>query len=156
MFINKILPDNYFRNNRHKSLANIVYTCNWIIEKVKAVLEKEDLTPQQYNILRILSQSIDPISTLQIREMMLDKMSDTSRIVERLQKKDLVNKLTNKYDKRLVDVSLTSKGMILLNRLEKNADQIDSIIDNLTNEDITQLNTLLDKIRNKSSIKVEC
>ena len=156
MFINKILPDNYFRNNRHKSLANIVYTCNWIIEKVKAVLEKEDLTPQQYNILRILSQSIDPISTLQIREMMLDKMSDTSRIVERLQKKDLVNKLTNKYDKRLVDVSLTSKGMILMNRLEKNADQIDSIIDNLTNEDITQLNTLLDKIRNKSSIKVEC
>ena len=112
-------------------------------------MEKEDLTPQQYNILRILQQSIEPLSTLQIREMMLDKMSDTSRIVERLQKKDLVHKQTNKYDKRLVDVSLTSKGIILLHRLEKNADQIDSIIDNLTNEDITQLNILLDKIRDK-------
>ena len=133
MLINKILPDNYFRNNRHKSLANIIYTSNWLIEKVKILLEKEDLTPQQYNILRILRQSIDPLSTLQIREMMLDKMSDTSRIVERLQKKDLVHKQTNKYDKRLVDVSLTSKGMILLHRLEKNADKIDSIIDNLTN-----------------------
>ncbi len=149
MLINKILPENYFRNNRHKSLANIIYTSNWIIEKVKVLLEKEGLTPQQYNILRILQQSMDPISTLQIREMMLDKMSDTSRIVERLQKKDLVHKQTNKYDKRLVDVSLTSKGMILLHRLEKNADKIDSIIDNLTNEDITQLNTLLDKIRGK-------
>ncbi len=149
MLINKILPDNYFRNNRHKSLANIIYTSNWLIEKVKILLEKEDLTPQQYNILRILRQSIDPLSTLQIREMMLDKMSDTSRIVERLQKKDLVHKQTNKYDKRLVDVSLTSKGMILLHRLEKNADKIDSIIDNLTNEDITQLNILLDKIRDK-------
>ncbi len=149
MLINKILPENYFRNNRHKSLANIIYTSNWIIEKVKVLLEKEGLTPQQYNILRILQQSMDPISTLQIREMMLDKMSDTSRIVERLQKKDLVHKQTNKYDKRLVDVSLTSKGMILLHRLEKNADKIDSIIDNLTNEDITQLNTLLEKIRDK-------
>ena len=149
MLINKILPDNYFRNNRHKSLANIIYTSNWLMEKFKILLEKEDLTPQQYNILRILRQSIDPLSTLQIREMMLDKMSDTSRIVERLQKKDLVHKQINKYDKRLVDVSLTSKGMILLHRLEKNADKIDSIIDNLTNEDIEQLNTLLDKIRNK-------
>ncbi len=147
MLINKALPDNYFRNNKHKSLANIVYTSNWIIEKVKIPLEKEDLTPQQYNILRILRQSIDPLSTLQIREMMLDKMSDTSRIVDRLQKKDLVYKQTNKYDKRLVDVSLTNKGIILLHKLEKNADQIDSIIDNLTNEDIIQLNSLLDKIR---------
>lgn len=149
MPINKILPENYFRNDRHKSLVNIVYTSYYLMENVKAFLDKEDLTPQQYNILRILRQSLEPLSTLQIRQMMLDKMSDTSRVVDRLVKKDLVSKKINSYDKRLVDVSLTSKGIILVHRVEKNAEKIDSLINNLTEEEIAQLNTLLEKIRNK-------
>ena len=80
---------------------------------------------------------------------MLDKMSDTSRIVERLLKKELVNKQVCATDKRLVDVTLTEKGLKLLHRLEEKTDKLDSITSNLNTEDIDIVNQLLDKIREK-------
>ena len=83
---------------------NIIFSSNWLLEKIRQILEKEDITPQQYNILRILKGSATPLSTLQIRERMLDRMSDTSRIVERLLKKGWVHKVVCASDKRLVDV----------------------------------------------------
>src|SRR4051812_37066318 len=147
MPIEKEIPKNYFRNSSHKTLVNIFYTSNWILEKLKQFLESEDITHQQYNILRILSNSETPLSTLQIREQMLDKMSDTSRIVERLLKKSLVNKQVCRYDKRLVDVTISEKGTALLRRLDKKTHELDSIISNLTAEDIETINQLLDKIR---------
>ena len=149
MLIEKNLPDNYFRNDNHKSLANIYLTSCFISEKTKHFLEKEDLTPQQYNILRILRQSNIALSTLRIREMMIDKMSDTSRIVERLVKKDLVHKQTSRHDKRLVDVSLSGKGIQLVDRLENRTNEVDSLLDHLTKEDLAQLNHLLNKIRDQ-------
>lgn len=147
MSIEKEIPKNYFRNSSHKALVNIIFTSNWILERLKHFLENEDITHQQYNILRILNNSDTPLSTLKIREQMLDKMSDTSRIVERLLKKDLVNKQVCLTDKRLVDVTITGKGVQLLQRLEKKTNELDSIISNLTSEDIDTVNQLLDKIR---------
>ena len=89
-----------FRNEKQKAVINIIYTYNWINQQIKEYLESEDLTQQQYNILRILRGSApDPLSTLQIRERMLDKMSDTSRIVDRLVLKGLVSKKASKADK---------------------------------------------------------
>lgn len=149
MSLDKIIPDNYFRNDRHRSLVNIIYTSHLLVENVKAFLETEDLTPQQYYVLRLLRNSINPLSTLQLRNMMIDKMSDTSRIVERLIKKDLVSKKINSYDKRLVDVSLTSKGILLVHRIEKKSVEIDSLLDNLTEQDIYALNIFLEKIQVK-------
>ena len=73
-----------FRNDYQKAIINFIYTFNWMNEKMKSILEREDITPQQFNILRILRGAGKPISTLQIRQRMLDKMSDTSRIVDRL------------------------------------------------------------------------
>lgn len=149
MPIEKEIPKSYFRNSSHKTLVNILFTSNWILERLKQFLENEDITHQQYNILRILNNSETPLSTLQIRERMLDKMSDTSRIVERLLKKDLVNKQICRYDKRLVDVTLNEKGLKLLNRLEKKTYELDSIISNLSSEDIDTVNQLLNKLREK-------
>ncbi len=149
MPIDKEIPKSYFRNSSHKTLVNILFTSNWILERLKQFLENEDITHQQYNILRILNNSETPLSTLQIRERMLDKMSDTSRIVERLLKKDLVNKQICRYDKRLVDVTISEKGLQLLSRLDKKTNEIDSIISNLNSEDIDTVNQLLDKIREK-------
>ena len=149
MPIEKDIPKNYFRNSSHKTLVNILYTSNWILERLKQFLESEDITHQQYNILRILHNSEIPLSTLQIRERMLDKMSDTSRIVERLLKKDLVNKQICRNDKRLVDVTISEHGLQLLRRLERKNNELDSIVSNLTYEDIDTVNLLLDKIREK-------
>ena len=103
---------------------------------------------QQFNILRILRGSSEPLSTLQIRERMLDKMSDTSRIVDRLIAKGWAKKNTCKTDKRLVDVSITTKGQKLLAEVDKREYQLDDIAATLTPAEALQLNKLLDKLRN--------
>ncbi|HEX8279307.1 MAG TPA: MarR family transcriptional regulator [Segetibacter sp.] len=149
MLIEKEIPKSYFRNNQHKALVNILFTSNFIMERLKRFLESEEITHQQYNILRILNNSDAPLSTLKIREQMLDKMSDTSRIVERLLKKDLVNKQVCSADKRLVDVTISKKGALLIQQLDKKNDELDGIISNLSQEEIETLNSLLDKVREK-------
>lgn len=138
-----------FRNEYHKAIINIVFTYNWTMERQKALFDTENITPQQFNILRILRGSApNPISTLQIRERMLDKMSDTSRIVDRLILKGLANKKTNLTDKRLVDISITDAGLDVLKRLDFKNDEMDAILGKLNEEEIKTLNMLLDKIRN--------
>ncbi len=136
-----------FKSEHQKAVVNLIFTHNWITEKLKQYLDAEDLTGQQFNILRILRGSDQPLSTLQIRERMLDKMSDTSRIVDRLVLKNLAKKTISKKDKRLVDVIITAKGKNLLAKLDKNPQLIDGIIENLSEAEAKLLNQLLDKIR---------
>ena len=137
-----------FRNEYQKSAINLVYTYNWVTEKITRIFDEWDITAQQFNILRILRGAGQPLSTLQIRQRMLDKMSDTSRIVDRLVKKGLVKKGICKMDRRLVDVTITDKGKKLLEKIDQYSDQMDGIMKNLTEEDARTLNELLDKIRN--------
>jgi DNA-binding MarR family transcriptional regulator len=136
-----------FRNEYHKSVVNLIFTYSWVTEKLKQYIEAEDLTLQQYNILRILRGSVGPLSTLQIRDRMLDKMSDTSRIVDRLVLKKLAKKTISKKDKRLVDVVITAKGKTILAKLDTNQQMIDNAVNNLTEGEAKVLNGLLDKIR---------
>lgn len=149
MSIEKEMPKNYFRNSGHKTLVNILFTSYWILERLKEFLTSEDITYQQYNILRILNNSDTPLSTLKIREQMLDKMSDTSRIVERLLKKGFVHKEVCIADKRLVDVTITESGKHLLRHLDTKVAKIDLTTSKLNNEDLDIINHLLDKIREK-------
>lgn len=136
-----------FRNEHHKTVVNLIFTHNWVTEQLKQFLENEDLTLQQYNILRILRGSEKPLSTLQIRERMLDKMSDTSRIVDRLILKALAKKTISKRDKRLVDVTITTKGKKLLEKLDSTQSFIDGVMQNITELEAKELNCLLDKVR---------
>lgn len=137
-----------FRNAHQKAAVNLIYTLSWMRDKTKCIFEAEDITPQQFNILRILRGSYpQPLSTLQIRERMLEKMSDTSRIVDRLITKGLVKKVTCKSDRRLVDVIITDKGKKLLERLDEKQDEIDGVLSNLSEKDANILSDLLDKIR---------
>lgn len=136
-----------FRNEHHKCVVNLIFTYSWVTEKLKQYLEAEDLTLQQYNILRILRGNNAPLSTLQIRDRMLDKMSDTSRIVDRLVLKKLAKKTVSKKDKRLVDVVITARGKSILARLDTSQQMIDNVVHNLTEADAKVLNGLLDKIR---------
>lgn len=149
MGIEKDIHQEKFTDVRQKAMINLLYTYGWVIEKIKGFLAKEDITHQQFNILRILRGSFPkPLSTLQIRERMLDKMSDTSRIVDRLVLKQLVKKVTCSKDKRLVDVTITEKGQKLLKKLDTEADHIEEIMGNLSETESEQLNALLDKLRN--------
>ena len=147
MGLEKDISQSSFRNEFQKGIINLIYTYNWMNEKMKSVFDKEDITGQQYNILRILRGAGKPISTLQIRERMLDKMSDTSRIVDRLVLKGLAQKTVCKNDKRLVDVSISIKGKKLLEKIDRYEKDMDAILGNLTDAEAKTLNKLLDKIR---------
>lgn len=148
MGIDQDIRQSKFRSEYQKAAVNLLYTYGWIAERTREVFASEDITPQQFNILRILRGSHpQPLSTLQIRERMLDKMSDTSRIVDRLITKGLVRKGTCKTDRRLVDVMITDKGKKMLERLDERQDELDNIIGNLTEKEAATLSELLDKIR---------
>lgn len=140
-----------FRNEYQKSIINFIYTFNWMNEKMKTIFDREMITSQQFNILRILRGAGKPISTLQIRQRMLDKMSDTSRIVDRLILKGLVTKNVCPGDKRLVDVSITEKGKKLLETFDKYEEEMDAIFGNLSPSEAKTLNSLLDKIRSSNA-----
>ena len=151
MGIEKDINQTKFKSTRQKAMLNIMFSYGWLNEKIKCLLAPEDITPQQYNILRILRGSLpEPLSTLQIRERMLDRMSDTSRIVDRLIAKELVDKAVCPKDRRLVDVTISAKGQSLLKKLDAEANQLDkAIMSNITETEAETLSNLLDKIRHR-------
>lgn len=150
MSIEKDILQSKFRNEYQKGLVNLIYTYNWMNERMKLFFDKEKITAQQFNILRILRGAGKPISTLQIRQRMLDKMSDSSRIVDRLVLKNLVKKNTCANDKRLVDVLITDKGKKLLEKLDHYETDMDAVMGSLSEGEVKTLNILLDKIRSSN------
>ena len=151
MGIEKDIQQTNFRNEFQKMGINIIYTANWLNEKMGQILATEDITQQQFNILRILRGSECPLSTLKIRERMLDKMSDTSRIVDRLIVKGLVEKTACLKDKRLVDITISKKGLQLLEKLDSLNEHIDSILKGVTEKEAQAMNQILDKLREHSN-----
>lgn len=147
MSLEKDINQAKFRSEYQKATVNIIFTYNWMNEQMKGFFDKEGLTAQQFNILRILRGAGQPISTLQIRQRMLDKMSDTSRIVDRLIIKGLVKKVVCKTDKRLVDVSITEKGKKILSKLDQKENDMDAIIGSISEGEAKSLNKILDKLR---------
>jgi DNA-binding MarR family transcriptional regulator len=147
MSLEKDINQSKFNTEHQKVMVNIIYTANWMNEQLKSFFDKGDITQQQFNILRILRGAGEPISTLQIRQRMLDKMSDTSRIVDRLIIKGLVKKTVCPTDKRLVDISITNKGKKTLEKLDNLQIEMDTISFNLTDADAKTMNKLLDKMR---------
>lgn len=148
MGIQHDIKQSKFRNEYQKSMVNIIYTASWITEKLREIFSKYNLTHQQYNVLRILRGSHpQPLSTREIRNRMLDKMSDASRIVDRLIAKGLASKRVCKSNKRLVDVTITEKGKLLLHEMDAHADEMDSIMHHISEAEARALNRILDKIR---------
>ena len=137
-----------FRNMQHKAALNIIITANWIHASNIEIFKKYKLTVQQYNVLRILrGQFPNPCNLLSIRERMLDKMSDVSRIIERLRINGFVDRVLCANDRRAVDVLITKKGLDLLKKMEKEEEKIDGVMKNISDIEAKKLNDLLDKLR---------
>ncbi len=148
MKIENEIKQKNFRNEYQKVSINLIYSSNWLLNRNKDYFSKLKITQQQYNVLRILKgQHPNAISTSEIKLRMLDKNSDSSRIVDRLESKLLVKKKICKQDKRLVDVSITDKGLELLIQADKFINELDNIVSNLSIEEAKDLNSLLDKLR---------
>ncbi|KAA3609700.1 MAG: MarR family transcriptional regulator [Calditrichaeota bacterium] len=137
-----------FRNDYHKAVINLIYTSNYINNLFVSFLKKHGLTSQQYNVLRILRGfGSEPQSIDFLKERMLDKSSDMSRIVERLFQKALVKREENLNDRRRKDIRITSEGLNLLGQLDECEKKVDNLLSNLSQEETIQFNKLLDKIR---------
>ena len=141
MGLEKDIKQQHFTSENQKLIINLVFTNNWLTEKIRDFLSPEDITLQQFNILRILRGSHpQPLSTLTIRERMLDKMSDTSRIVDRLIIKGWVEKKMCSTDKRLVDVFITKEGKKILERIDKKSEAMNATTSALSDPELVQLN----------------
>jgi DNA-binding MarR family transcriptional regulator len=137
-----------FKNENQKALVNIIYTYNWLDTKFKDFFKTYDLTSQQFNILRILrGQHPKPCTINLLKERMLDKMCDASRIVERLRLKNLLDRTPSPNDRRSVDIIITDKGLNLLEVIDNNIDSLYNTMNTLSQEEIILLNNLLDKAR---------
>jgi DNA-binding MarR family transcriptional regulator len=137
-----------FKNENQKALVNIIYTFNWLDSKFKDFFKIYDLTSQQFNILRILrGQHPKPCTINLLKERMLDKMCDASRIVERLRLKNLLDRTPSPNDRRSVDIIISDKGLKLLELIDNNIDSLYNTMNSLSHEEINLLNSLLDKAR---------
>lgn len=137
-----------FRNEFHKLAVNIIYTYGWLFNKHETIFKKHGITSAQFNVLRILrGQFPNPATINLLKERMLDKMSDASRLVERLLQKGLVNRKICPEDRRRVEVVITEKGLDLLKEIDLHNEEADQIFMKLNNEEAKLLNDLLDKMR---------
>ncbi|TWR29468.1 MarR family transcriptional regulator [Mucilaginibacter pallidiroseus] len=148
MGIEEDIKSTNFEDNYHKVVININYTYGWINNYMRPEFEKFKLTQQQFNILRILrGQYPKPATVNLLKERMIDKMSDASRIVDRLVQKGLVSRCTNARDRRAVDIRISEEGLATLEKMDSTFKTKDLFKQNLTDEEAAQLSDLLDKMR---------
>ena len=137
-----------FRNEWQKASMSILYTYGFLSNGYENFFRKHGLTTQQYNALRILrDQYPKPVSTSFLREKMLDKMSDASRLVSRLGVKGLVKVSQNASDKRLVNILISEDGRRIINEIDVNLHQLDALVQGITEEEAENLVELLYKVR---------
>lgn len=147
MKIEEEIKQNKFHSPFQKAVINIIYTANWIQHHQQQFFKPHGLTGQQFNILRILKgQYPGSISVSEIKSRMLDKNSDVSRLLHRLENKHLIVKETCPSDKRAANVFITEKGLMLLEQLNEEQKSLDEVL-SLSEEEALQLSSLLDKAR---------
>ncbi len=148
MKIEEEIQQRKFKSANHKAIINLIYTANWLSSKQQEFLKPFGITEQQFNILRILKgQHPKSISGTEIKSRMLDRNSDISRLLDRLNLKKLINKKVCPNDKRAFDVAITTSGLELLTTLDKQSKVMNKPLLQLTEEEADQLSNLLDKGR---------
>lgn len=148
MRIEEEIKQSAFKDIYNKLYINIVYTAGWLQVRQAKKFKEFGLSLPQYNILRILrGQHPKPASVNLLIERMLDKTSNASRIVDKLEIKELVTRVTSPHDRRTVEIRITEKGLRLLEKMAEFVDAKNTGVSNLNEEDAKLLSDLLDRIR---------
>ena len=134
-----------FSSNKVKALINILYTANWITNIQNTFFKPFGISPQQYNILRILNGANEPLKVQVIKERMIDRSPNATRLMDKLCAKKLIERIPCPGDRRVVHINITAKGKQLLNDISDNFN--DDILKNITENEAIQLSELLDKLR---------
>jgi len=140
-----------FKSPQHKLGVNLLYSSHLISYLLHQQFKDQEITHQQYNVLRILrGQHPEPCNLKLIKERIIDRMSDASRIIDKLIAKQFVERKECKTDRRNVDLMITEKGLKLLSSLDHIDESFHDLFKNLNAEDIKTLNALLDKLHHNS------
>ncbi|XCF07595.1 MarR family transcriptional regulator [Tamlana crocina] len=134
-----------FENNHVKALINIVYTANWITGYQNEFFKPFGISPQQYNILRILRGANEPLNVQTIKNRMIERAPNATRLMDKLCSKNLIERLPCEHDRRIVKIAITKEGLALLEKIPDNFNS--KLLENLSDDEAAELSRLLDKMR---------
>lgn len=148
MSLEKEIQQEKFANEHEKAAVNILFTGSWLHTLNASRLKKHDITPEQFNVLRILRGSHPKAMMLaDITCRMLDKSSNATRLVEKLRQKGFVNREICENNRRQVDISITQQGLDLLKAIDNEESTWLSMLKNISKQEANELNRILDKLR---------
>ncbi|MBO6515974.1 MAG: MarR family transcriptional regulator [Bacteroidia bacterium] len=151
MSLEREIKQEKFSSEYQKLAVNIAFTNAYLTSLLSKNLKPHDISMQQYNVLRILrGQHPNPVSINSITDRMIDKMSNASRLVEKLRKKSMVERKTCTVDRRQVDVCITNKGLEVLSVIDDTMENFDHMFNHVSIEDAQSANSILDKLRNSN------
>jgi DNA-binding MarR family transcriptional regulator len=140
-----------FRDDIHKAIINLLYTSGWLASRQEEFLKTFGITPAQFNILRILrGQSGKSLTGQEIKSRMLERNSDISRLLDRLEGKDLIRRSPRREDRRASDITIAPKGLAILKEIDKKIVGAEKQVFSLSMKEARQLSNLLDKARGNS------
>jgi len=134
-----------FANNRVKALLNIIYTSNWIMSHQNEFFKAYGISPQQYNILRILNGANEPLNVQTIKDRMIERSPNATRLMDKLCAKSYIERCPSDHDRRVVKIAITTEGKIFLESIPNDFNR--DLLKNLSEEEAEQLSNLLDKMR---------
>jgi DNA-binding MarR family transcriptional regulator len=141
MSIGEAIKQTGFKHEHEKMVINLLFTSGWLQCRQQQFFRQYDISPEQYNVLRILRGQYPNTATVSlVQERMLDRMSNASRLIDKLKLKDLVERSECKKDRRQMDVSITEKGLKLLEEIDENREHFESLAVSITKAEAQQLN----------------
>jgi len=149
MKIEQAIKQSSFTSNYQKMLINLMYTGNWLRDEQMKIFKQQDLLPQHFNVLRIIRGSMPaPIAPKEIKEVLIDKAGDLTRLIDKLEKKGLVKRNLCPSNRRKMDISITDKGLELLETFNEPMEAFtQKIQQNISDAQAAQLSNLLDVLR---------
>ena len=146
MKIEEIINAN-FQDAKHKALINIRYTNNWMLQKQNEIVGAYDLSMPQFNILRILRGAKSALNVNTMKERMLEKSPNTTRLLDKLVEKSFVKRCACQEDRRVLWIEITAEGLSVLQKIDDQAILLFPFTENITTDEAEQLSTILDKLR---------
>jgi len=148
MELEKEIKQKSFKSPYHKLVLNILFSASWLNTLQNKTFKPYGISPQQYNILRILrGQQGKAVALSVLQERMIDKMSNASRLVDKLLLKEMVDRKQCPEDRRQVEISITEKGLDVLKQLDDKVNNLENSMSNVTEKEAAEVNRILDKMR---------
>lgn len=148
MSLEQDIKQEKFTNEFEKVVVNILFTASWLYNRNASRLKPHDITPEQYNVLRILRGSHpEPLMLSEVTCRMIDKNSNATRLVEKLRQKGLLKREICENNRRQVDISITDKGLEVLKKIDREAESWLQSLKVINQSEAEELNRILDKLR---------